>query len=131
MLRYFLNSQNLAMAARGASGQGDGALFLTGIAALVLGHAGERDAASAMLDVLLSLKEKRPASSSVEIAFAQIGVGKFDDAVISLHRAAFDESDPMAMLFHILPPLRHLFALPSFRDLLRKLRLPLPRIRKA
>jgi tetratricopeptide (TPR) repeat protein len=131
MLRYFLNSQNLAVAARGASGQGDGALFLTGIAALVLGRAGERDAASAMLDVLLSLKEKRPASSSVEISFAQIGVGKFGDAVKSLHRAAFDEGDPIAMLFHLLPPLRHLSALPSFRDLLRKLRLSLPRIRKA
>jgi hypothetical protein len=106
-------------------------LFLTGIAALVLGRAKERDTASAMLDVLLSLKKKRPASSSVEIALAQIGVGKYGDAVKSLHRAAFDESDPTAMLFHLLPPLRHLGALPSFRDLLRKLALPLPSIRKA
>ena len=105
----------------------DTCVFLNGMFVLVVGRMGAADIASEMLNILLSCKEKRPAASSVEIALAQIGVGNFDSAVEWLSRAAFEESDPFAMWFHIFPPLRHLHHHKSFRDLLSRLTLPLHR----
>lgn len=105
----------------------DTCVFLNGMFVLVLGRMGAADIASEMLNILLSCKEKRPAASSVEIALAQIGVSNFDSAVEWLSRAAFEESDPFAMWFHIFPPLRHLHHHKSFRDLLSRLTLPLHR----
>jgi tetratricopeptide (TPR) repeat protein len=113
-----------------APDRGDGCVFLNGMFALTMGRGGATEAASQMLDFLIANKAERPATSSVEIAFALIGLGRFDDAVVWLNKAAFEEHDPMAMWFHILPPLRHLHGHRRFGTLLRKLKLPLQRASK-
>jgi tetratricopeptide (TPR) repeat protein len=102
-------------------------LFLNGMLALVAGRAGATDIASEMVEILLACKTKRPATSSVELALGLIGVGRFDSAVEWLNAAAFEENDPFAMWFHILPPFRHLYRHKGYRALLRKLHLPLHR----
>lgn len=103
--------------------------LLGGMFALLMGRLGATPVASEMLDILLECKAKRPAASSLEIALALIGLGRFDDAVQWLNKAAFEENDPSAMWFHIFPPLRHLHGHTQFRALLRKLKLPLQRRR--
>jgi tetratricopeptide (TPR) repeat protein len=102
----------------------DGHVFLNGMFALIMGRAGALEAASQMYDILLSCKAKRPAASSVEIAFAAIGLGKFEEAVEWLAKAAFDDRDALTMWFHLLPPLRHLHGFEPYEDLLEKLHLP-------
>lgn len=106
---------------------GDGYILISGLLALLAGRAGASEAASAMLATLLQCKANRPPASSVDLALAFIGLGRYDEAVQWLDRAAFEESDPMAMWFHILPPLRHLRAHAGFKELLKRLNLPLPR----
>jgi tetratricopeptide (TPR) repeat protein len=96
-------------------------LLLGGTFALLMGRLGATAVASEMLDILLTCKAKRPAASSVEIALALIGLDRFDEAVKWLHKAAFEESDPFAMWFHIFPPLRHLHDHRGFRALLAEL----------
>jgi hypothetical protein len=95
--------------------------------ALVAGRSGAIGSTSEMLDILLACKAKRERASSVEIALALIGVGKLDDAVAWLNRAALEEDDSFTMWFHIFPPLRHLRKHRGFKDLLAKLNLPLNR----
>ena len=102
-------------------------VLLNGMFALVVGRAGATDVASEMIDTLLTCKAKRPAASSVEIALGLIGVGRFDNAVDWLNQAAVEENDPLAMWFHMLPPLRHLHGHKPFRELLDRLNLPLHR----
>ena len=107
-----------------APGDGDGHMFLNGLLALIMGRAGARAVACEILDMILALKAQYPVVSSVEIAFALIGLERFDEAVDWLNKAAFEEHDPIAMWFHIFPPLRHLRGLKGFKGLLRKLNLP-------
>ncbi len=102
--------------------------LLVGMIALVLGRANNRAGAQEYLDMLLRHKErKHRAKSCVEIAIAFIGLAQYDDAVEWLTRAAFEENDPYAMWFHIFPPLRHLRGHKGFKDLLKRLKLRLPR----
>jgi tetratricopeptide (TPR) repeat protein len=98
--------------------------FLSGMLALIFGRAGATDVAAKFLDILLECKGRMPASSSVEIALALIGLGRFDEATEWLSRAALEEADPLAMWFHVFPPLRHLRKQSKFRELLGRLRLP-------
>lgn len=98
--------------------------LLCGLYALLVGRIGAKEPAAQMLDILLDCKAKRPATSCLELALACIGAEKFDDAVSWLRRAAFEQSDPMAMWFHRFPPLRHLRAQSSFKALLSELHLP-------
>lgn len=102
-------------------------ILLNGILALVLGRSGARAEAAEMLEILLECKAKRPHASSIEIALACIGLGKWDDAVDYLSKAALEESDPLAMWFHIFPPLRHLRQHSGYQQLMKKLNLPLKR----
>jgi hypothetical protein len=97
--------------------------FIQGMLALILGRMKDTDTATEILDSLLRLKEIEPAVPSVEIAIGMIGVGRFDDAVKWLRRGAFEENDPIAMWFHIFPPLRHLRRHRGFRTLLKDLNL--------
>jgi tetratricopeptide (TPR) repeat protein len=108
------------------TGYGEGAIYLNGLFALILGRAGATRIASDMLEVLLACKASRPASSSVEVALAFVGLGRLDEAAEWLEIAAFKEHDPVAMWFHIFPPLRHLHAHPPFRELLSRLHLSVP-----
>lgn len=100
-------------------------VLLNGMLALVAGRSGAIGSASEMLDILLACKATRDRASSVEIALAFIGVGKLDDAVAWLSKAALEEDDSLALWFHIFPPLRHLHRHRGFRDLLAKLNLRL------
>jgi tetratricopeptide (TPR) repeat protein len=104
-------------------------VLLSGTFAMIMGRLGVTSVATQMLDILLECKAKRPAASSVELALALIGLERLDDAVKWLRRAAFEESDPLAMWFHIFPPLRHLLGHRGFKTLLKELHLPLQRRR--
>ena len=95
--------------------------------ALIAGRSGAVRAASEMRDILLESKAKRPAASSVEIALALIGAGEMDQATQWLSKAAFEESDPFTMWFHLFPPLRHLRGHKPYQELLKRLRLPFQR----
>lgn len=99
--------------------------FLVGMLALVQGRGGQHGDANAFVEQLLRRKAKFDRTSSVEIAIGLLGLGRNDDAVMWLHKAAFEEGDPFSMWFHILPPLRHLRGHRGFRDLLKKLHLPM------
>src|SRR4029077_5479087 len=99
--------------------------FLVGTFALVQGRGGQQRDASAFVDQLVRRKAKFDRTSSVEIAIGLIGLGRNDDAVAGANKAAFEEGDPFSMLFHIFPPLRHLRGHRGFRDLLKKLDLPM------
>ena len=99
--------------------------FLVGTFALVQGRGGQQSDASAFVDQLVRRKAKFDRTSSVEIAIGLIGLGRNDDAVAWLNKAAFEEGDPFSMWFHIFPPLRHLRGHRGFRDLLKKLDLPM------
>jgi tetratricopeptide (TPR) repeat protein len=98
--------------------------FLNGMLALIMGRAGATDVAAQFLEILLSCKERMPASSSIEIALALIGLARFDEATNWLSKAALEEYDPLCMWLHIFPPLRHLRKHRKFRALLKKLNLP-------
>jgi hypothetical protein len=102
-------------------------VLLGGTFAMIMGRLGVTSVATEMLAILLECKAKRPAASSVELALVLIGLEKRDDAVKWLRRAAFEESDPLAMWFHIFPPLRHLHGHRGFKELLQELHLSLPR----
>ena len=62
--------------------------------------------------------------SGFNTALALIALRRYDEAVASLERAAFEEEDPYSMWFHLLPPLRHLQHRDDFRKLLKRLNLP-------
>ena len=85
--------------------------------------------ASECVNILLANKAKYDRASSLEIAIGLVGVGRFDDAVGQLRKAAFEESDPYAMWFYLFPPLRHLHRHRGFKALLKELNLPLQRLR--
>jgi tetratricopeptide (TPR) repeat protein len=103
--------------------------YLNGMLALIFGRAGAKEEATRFLDILLSCKSRMPAASSVEIALAFVGLQRFDEATEWLSKAAFEESDPLCMWFHLFPPLRHLRDHRRFRELLKKLRLEVQRER--
>jgi hypothetical protein len=94
---------------------------------LILGRMNETALASMILAGFQSVSQGR--MPSVEMAFAMIGLGRYDEAVEWLRRAAFVENDPYAMWFHIFPPLRHLRGHKGYRQLLKELNLPLQRSR--
>jgi hypothetical protein len=98
--------------------------YLSGMLALVLGRSGATDYARDWLDTILERKAKNRVQPSVEIGIGLIGVNQFDDAVSWLTKAALEENDPMAMWFHIFPPLRHLRGHKGFEELLGRLNLP-------
>ncbi len=104
-------------------------VLLGGTFAMIMGRLGAKDGAAQMRDILLECKAKHPAASSIELALASIGLEEFDEAVKWLRKAAFEESDPLAMWFHIFPPLRHLRGHRGFKALLKELRLPVQRRR--
>ncbi len=105
----------------------EGQLFLSGMHILILGRMNETALASMILAGFQSVSQGR--MPSVEMAFAMIGLGRYDEAVEWLRRAAFVENDPYAMWFHIFPPLRHLRGHKGYRQLLKELNLPLQRSR--
>lgn len=98
--------------------------LLLGMLVLVFGRGGGAAAANLFLNQLMTRKAKGGRTSSAEIAVALVGVGRYDEAVEWLTKSAFDEHDPIAMWFHIFPPLRHLYGHSGFHDLLVKLNLP-------
>jgi hypothetical protein len=91
--------------------------------ALISGRDKLIEYATASLDILLKRKARYRAESSFEIALAYIGLHQFDTAVSWLTKAAFEEDNPMAMWFHIFPPLRHLRGHRGFEELLARLNL--------
>ncbi len=99
----------------------DGHVLLGGMFALIMARIGETALASELVGLLLRLKAKHPETSSIEIAIGMIGLQQFDDAVAWLRKAAFEESDPFTMWFHIFPPLRHLREHRGYRQLLKDL----------
>lgn len=101
--------------------------LIIGMMVLILARAGGKDGSNAYLNQLLARKAKYERSSSVEIAFGLVGLGRHDEAVDWLTKAAFEECDPFSMWFHLLPPLRHLHGHKGYRALLGKLNLPLQR----
>jgi tetratricopeptide (TPR) repeat protein len=98
-------------------------VLLGGTFAMIMGCLGVTSVATQMRDILLECKAKRPAGSSIELALAFIGLEQFDEAVEWLRKAAFEESDPLAMWFHVFPPLRHLHVHRGFKALLKDLNL--------
>jgi tetratricopeptide (TPR) repeat protein len=103
---------------------------LMGMFILSAARAGNSGYAQRYLNVLFVWKEQSSrASSCVEIAIALVGLGRYDEAVKWLERAAFEEHDPFTMWFHIFPPLRHLSSHRGYLDLLIRLNLPLQRKR--
>jgi hypothetical protein len=107
----------------------EGHFLFAGVFALILARVNQTDLASQVVELLLAAKAKGPEMSSVAIAIGMVGLGRFDDAVSWLRKAAFDESDPLAMWFHIFPPLRHLRKHRGYRQLLKDLGLSLQRDR--
>jgi tetratricopeptide (TPR) repeat protein len=98
--------------------------YLSGMLALIYGRSQEASEAPHLLAGLLGRKAKYQAQSCIEIGIAHIGLKNYGDAVTWLTKAAFEEEDPIAMWYHIFPPLRHLRGHPGFQNLLAKLHLP-------
>jgi tetratricopeptide (TPR) repeat protein len=107
----------------------DGHSLLAGMLGLITGRAGRPQYTERLLDGLLRRKNQSDKTSSVEIAIALLGLSRYDDALAWLNRAVFEEGDPMAMWFHIFPPLRHLRGHRGFRALLKELKLPVQLVR--
>ena len=100
----------------------DTCAYITGMGGLIYGRMGLTNEASQFVELLLTGKAKDPlTTSSVEVAIGLIGLGQYDDATNWLRRAAMEEDDPMAMWFHIFPPLRHLQRHDGFKELLQSL----------
>jgi tetratricopeptide (TPR) repeat protein len=101
-----------------------------GIYGLVLGRSGEKQRALNIYNHLARMMESSEYRSSLfEMALPFIGLQSDGPeparlAIKMLESVAFEWHDPIAMWFHIFPPLRHLHDFPEFQSLLSKLHLP-------
>ena len=98
-------------------------VLLQAMFALVAARSGATSVAKECLEVMLACKAKSANFPALAIALALTGMGRFDEAVKCLHDAAFEQSEPLVMWFHIFPPLRHLHGHKGFGQLLEKLKL--------
>jgi len=105
----------------------EGHLFLLGLHVLILGRLKQTAVASDTLNFFMNMPYGQ--MPPVELAIAMIGVGRFDEAVALLRKAAFEAHDPYSMWFHIFPPFRHLKEHPGYQELLKDLKLPRQRKR--
>jgi serine/threonine-protein kinase len=71
--------------------------FIPGLAALIYGRAGQRELAEQQLDQLMEAREHDYVAPDI-IAWAQIGLGQYDDAVAWLRRAYEDQEQGMIYL---------------------------------